>query len=59
MTLVPQPVQIFMQVLAWNTGQFEFGAQEVACDDQLGSATMTSLLLEHARQMDEQNREPA
>jgi DNA-binding response OmpR family regulator len=47
--------QLMSQVLEWNGGQFEFGAQDVACEDELRSS-VTSILLEHARQRDEGGR---
>jgi DNA-binding response OmpR family regulator len=42
-------------VLDWTHGQFEFGAQDVACEDELRSS-VTSILLEHARVRDESTR---
>jgi DNA-binding response OmpR family regulator len=42
-------------VLDWTAGQFEFGAQDVACADELRTS-LTSLLLEHARLRDEARR---
>lgn len=43
------------EVLAWPHGQFEFAAQDVACDDEI-RMSVTSLLLELARRGDEANR---
>jgi uncharacterized protein (TIGR02266 family) len=43
------------RVLDWTAGQFEFGAQDVACQDELRSS-VTSILLEHARVHDESVR---
>jgi uncharacterized protein (TIGR02266 family) len=42
-------------VLDWTVGQFEFGAQDIACEDELRSS-VTSILLEHARVRDESTR---
>jgi DNA-binding response OmpR family regulator len=42
-------------VLDWTAGQFEFGAQDIACEDELRSS-VTSILLEHARVRDESSR---
>jgi uncharacterized protein (TIGR02266 family) len=49
------PLELMYEVLGWTSGQFEFAAQDVACEDEIRS-TSTALLLEHARVMDERNR---
>ena len=43
------------QMLDWTMGQFEFGAQDVACPDELRTS-LTALLLEHARVQDEKRK---
>jgi uncharacterized protein (TIGR02266 family) len=43
------------QVLDWNEGQFEFGAQDVACNDDL-KTSLTSILIDNARRKDEENK---
>jgi hypothetical protein len=43
------------QVLDWTMGQFEFGAQDIACPDELRTS-LTALLLEHARVQDEKRK---
>jgi DNA-binding response OmpR family regulator len=40
------------RVLDWTEGQFEFGAQDVACPDELRTS-LTAILLDHARVEDE------
>jgi uncharacterized protein (TIGR02266 family) len=47
--------KLMNRVLGWNSGQFEFAAQDVACADEL-RCSVTSLLLEHARMSDESAR---
>jgi uncharacterized protein (TIGR02266 family) len=47
--------RLMSRVLDWTAGQFEFGAQDVACEDELRSS-VTSILLEHARVRDESQR---
>jgi DNA-binding response OmpR family regulator len=49
------PHQLMNVVLDWTNGQFEFAAQDVACEDELRSS-VTSILLEHARVHDESDR---
>jgi uncharacterized protein (TIGR02266 family) len=46
---------LMSRVLDWTSGQFEFAAQDVACEDELRSS-VTSILLEHARVRDESER---
>jgi hypothetical protein len=46
------PRQRMMQLLDWNTGQFEFSPCAIGGRDEL-SVTVTQLLLEHARVSDE------
>jgi uncharacterized protein (TIGR02266 family) len=47
--------EIFDDVLDWKTGQFEFTACEVTCDDEIRKS-LTSLLLDHACANDEAER---
>ena len=47
--------QALFEVLDWRRGQFEFLAQDVSGDDRLRT-NVTSLLLEHARVIDESSR---
>jgi DNA-binding response OmpR family regulator len=47
--------QVFMSVLDWNNGQFEFTPEDVQAEDDIKTAT-TALLLEHARIADERKR---
>jgi hypothetical protein len=51
------PKEVLFQVLSWTEGQFEFAAQEVACDDELGMSA-TTILLEYSRLTDERLRGP-
>jgi|RhiMethySRZTD1v2_1073278.scaffolds.fasta_scaffold41866_4 DNA-binding response OmpR family regulator/Tfp pilus assembly protein PilZ len=46
---------VFMAVLDWNNGQFEFTPEGVTAADEIKTAT-TALLLEHARIADERKR---
>jgi len=54
-TLLAKAKQMLFQVLSWSEGQFEFAAQEVACDDELGMSA-TTILLEYSRLTDERQR---
>ena len=47
--------EVFMSVLDWNNGQFEFTPEDVQADDEIKTAS-TALLLEHARISDERKR---
>jgi uncharacterized protein (TIGR02266 family) len=47
--------QLLYQMLDWTRGQFEFEVAKVACQDEV-LATLTSILLEHARVSDEAAR---
>jgi DNA-binding response OmpR family regulator len=47
--------QVFMSVLDWNNGQFEFTPEDVQANDEIKMAS-TALLLEHARISDERKR---
>jgi uncharacterized protein (TIGR02266 family) len=49
------PHQLMNLVLDWTSGQFEFDAQDISCEDELRSS-VTSILLEHARVRDENDR---
>jgi uncharacterized protein (TIGR02266 family) len=49
------PRTMMEDLLGWTKGQFEFASQEVACADELRTS-VTSLLLEHARVHDEEQR---
>jgi uncharacterized protein (TIGR02266 family) len=46
------PRSLMDRVLDWTEGQFEFGAQDVACADELRTS-LTAILLDHARVEDE------
>jgi CheY-like chemotaxis protein len=46
---------VFMSVLDWNNGQFEFTPEDVQAADEIKTAS-TALLLEHARISDERKR---
>lgn len=48
------PKQRLMSLLDWHAGQFEFSPCQIGGRDEL-NASITSLLLEHARIRDEQN----
>lgn len=50
-----QPLDRLMGLLDWERGNFEFTSGEVVGDNDIGLQT-TMLLLEHARQRDEQQR---
>ena len=47
--------QRLAQLLDWDHGQFEFAPAAVACADEV-RASLTSLLLDHARENDEEAR---
>jgi uncharacterized protein (TIGR02266 family) len=47
--------QLMDQILDWTEGQFEFGAQDVACSDDL-KASLTTILLDNARRRDEEQK---
>ena len=47
--------QLLYRVLDWTAGHFEFVVAKVACQDEV-MATLTSILLEHARVSDEAAR---
>jgi uncharacterized protein (TIGR02266 family) len=47
--------QLLCRMLDWTRGQFEFEVAKVACEDEV-LATLTSILLEHARVSDEAAR---
>jgi uncharacterized protein (TIGR02266 family) len=47
--------QLLYRMLDWTRGQFEFEVGKVACQDEV-LATLTSILLEHARVSDEAAR---
>ena len=47
--------EVFMSVLDWNNGQFEFTPEDVQASDEIKTAS-TALLLEHARISDERKR---
>jgi len=49
------PRQLMNQILSWKSGQFEFAATEVACEDEIKCSLM-GLLLDHARISDEAGR---
>jgi DNA-binding response OmpR family regulator len=49
------PHTLMNVVLDWTNGQFEFAAQDIKCEDELRSS-VTSILLEHARVHDENDR---
>lgn len=49
------PLARMHELLGWASGQFEFAAQDVNCEEALHT-TVTALLLEHARRSDEQDR---
>jgi hypothetical protein len=54
----PEPrtsLEVFMAVLDWSNGQFEFTPESVTATDEIKTAT-TALLLEHARIADERKR---
>jgi uncharacterized protein (TIGR02266 family) len=53
--LPAKPKEVLFHVLAWTEGQFEFAAQEVACEDELGMSA-TTILLEYSRLQDERQR---
>jgi DNA-binding response OmpR family regulator len=48
-------LEVFMAVLDWNNGQFEFTPESVTAADEIKTAT-TALLLAHARISDERKR---
>jgi uncharacterized protein (TIGR02266 family) len=48
--------ELIYNVLSWETGQFEFASQDVACPDELKRG-ISELLLEFARQTDEERRQ--
>jgi uncharacterized protein (TIGR02266 family) len=54
-TLLAKHKALLFHLLSWTQGQFEFAAQEVACDDELGMSA-TTLLLEYSRLSDERHR---
>ena len=47
--------EALMTVIDWERGQFEFSPQDVPDEDEIG-ASITALLLEHARETDEGER---
>jgi hypothetical protein len=47
--------EALFEILDWRQGQFEFVPQEVSGEDHLAT-NVTSLLLEHARVLDESKR---
>src|SRR5262249_704933 len=47
--------QLLCRLLDWTRGQFEFEVGKIACQDEV-HATLTSILLEHARVSDEAAR---
>lgn len=49
------PHELVFELMSWTAGQFEFAVQDVADADEI-KASITSLLLEHARLNDEKNR---
>jgi uncharacterized protein (TIGR02266 family) len=49
------PDGVVFDVLGWTSGHFEFAAQDVACEDQLRT-TVSALIIEHARRVDEAGR---
>src|SRR5262249_30226053 len=50
-----QPKEVLFHLPSWTAGQFEFAAQAVACDDELGMSA-TTILLEYSRLQDERQR---
>ena len=54
-TNVLSPRALMNTLFGWKAGQFEFAAGEVNCEDEL-QASLTALLLEHARLTDEDAR---
>jgi CheY-like chemotaxis protein len=52
------PKQRLMSLLDWHAGQFEFSPCTIGGRDELEDVSITQLLLEHARLLDEQTPEP-